>query len=297
MTRHAALVLGLTLLAVPCTAQVAAAPDSVLGDTLLIDRPLTGVADSFRTRLVQGGQYRLALSPGTATLTATSADKRLSSAFPARVREGSGAIPTIIELYPPRTADYVVRIQSAGGLASGRIQLWSDNKLAQSKQEQRDRAWGIGLGFVAGWHSGYYTGADDANGGQSGSALEACILVGSSGPVSGCLGFARQELGSDANAISWFFIEPRVRVVSIHSLGRPLDVALSARFGQGNSERLGVDPSLFAPGLLFSYHLDDRPGARGWKVNFQALYAFLGNVETENNSSFAQLTLGLSWIP
>ena len=297
MIRHAALTLGLTLIAVRCTAQVQTAPDSVLGDTLLIDRPLTGVSDSFRITLVQGGQYRVSLSPGAATLEAISADKRLSTAFPARVREGAGANPTIIELYPPRTADYVVRVRSAAGLVGGRIQVWSDRKLAESKQEQRDRAWGIGLGLAAGWHSGYYTGADDANGGQSGSALETCILVGSSGPVSGCLGFTRQELGSDVNAISWFFIEPRVRLVSIHSLGRPLDVILSARLGQGSSERLGVDPSLIAPGLLLSYHLDDRPGARGWKATFQVLYAFLGNVDTPYNSDFAQLTLGLSWIP
>lgn len=297
MTRHAALALACSLLAVPCIAQVQSAPDSALGDTLLVDRPLSGVVDSFRITLIQGGQYRVTLSPGAAALTATSADKRVSSAFPARVREGRGATPTIIELYPPRSADYVVRIEAVGGLDGGRIQVWSDRKLAQSKQEQRDRSWGIGLGFAAGWHSGYYTGADDANGGQSGSALEGCLLVGSSGPVSGCLGFTRQELGSDANAISWFFIEARVREFSIRSFGRPLDVALSARFGQGNSERLSIDPSLFAPGLLFSYHLDDRPGARGWRLNFQALYAFLGNVDTENNTSFAQLTLGLSWIP
>ncbi len=297
MSRPLALPLFLSLLAAPVTAQVTTPQDTTLGDTLLVDRALSGVADSFRIRLAEGGQYRVVLTPGTATLTAISADKRASSAFPARVREGTGASPTLIELYPPRSAEYIVRIAAEAGLTGGHLQLWSDRKLAQEKQAQQDRAWGIGLGFAAGWHSGYYTGADDENSGQSGTALEGCLLVGSSGPVAGCLGFTTQELGSEVNAITWFFLEPRFRVVSIGSLGRPLDVLVSARIGLGNSERLGVDPTMFAPGAILSYHLDSRPGARGWRLNFQFLYALLGNVDTPNNSDFAQLTLGLAWIP
>lgn len=297
MPRSFDLVVALTFLALPAAAQVVTSSDSTLGDTLIIDRALTGVVDSFQLKLVEGGQYRVMLLPGTATLTAVSVDKRASSAFPARVREGTGANPTLIELYPPRTAEYLVRVTAPAGLVGGRIQLWADRKLAQEKQAQQDRAWGIGLGFVGGWHSGYYTGADDSNAGQSGGTLEGCLLVGSSGPISACLGFARQSIGSDNNKLTWFFLEPRFRVTSIHSLGRPLDILLTARIGQGNSERLSIDPTMFAPGAILSYHLDSRPGARGWRLNFQALYALLGNVETTENSNFSQFTLGVAWIP
>ncbi len=297
MIRPPALVLALSLLAAPAIAQVTTPQDTTLGDTLLVDRTLSGVADSFRVKLAEGGQYRILLTPGAATLTAISADKRASSAFPARVREGAGANPTLIELYPPRTAEYTVRISASAGLAGGRLQLWSDRKLAEEKQATQDRAWGVGLGFAGGWHSGFYTGADDANSGQSGAVIEGCLLVGSSGPVSGCLGFSSMELGSEENKLTWFFVEPRFRVVSIGSLGRPLDLIVSARIGQGNSERVGVDPTMLAPGLIVSYHLDSRPGARGWRLNFQFFYALLGNVDTPNNSDFAQLTLGLAWIP
>jgi hypothetical protein len=297
MSRPSAVVLALSLLATPLLAQVATRPDTTLGDTLLVDRTLSGVADSFRVQLAEGGQYRIVLTPGTATLTAISADKRASSAFPARVREGSGVTPTLIELYPPRTAEYIVRISASTGLAGGRVQLWSDRKLAEEKRASRDRAWGLGVGLAGGWHSGFYTGADDENSGQSGSVLEGCLLVGSSGPVSGCLGFTTMALGSNENKLTWFFLEPRFRVTSLGSPDRPLDVIISARIGQGNSERLSVDPSMLAPGVIVSYHLDSRPGARGWRLNFQALYALLGNVDTPNNSNFAQLTLGLAWIP
>lgn len=297
MVRPAVFVPVLLLAAAPAAAQVPASPDSALGDTLLISRPLSGTADSLRIRLVKGEQYRVSLSPGAATLAAVSIDKRASSAFPARVREGTGLNPTIIELYPPRSAEYVVRISAPAGLTGGRLQLWADRKLAGEKQANRDRAWGIGLGFVGGWHSGFYTGAADENSGKSGGALEGCLLIGSSGPVSGCLGFTSMGIGSDENKLTWFFLEPRFQVVSIGSSTRPLDVLVSARLGQGHSERLGVDPSMLAPGVLLSYHLDSRPGARGWRLNLQLLYALVGNVATPKNSDFAQLTLGLAWIP
>ena len=56
MPRQPSLVLALSLFAVPATAQIAAS-QSTLGDTLLVDHALTGVTDSFRIRLVEGGQY------------------------------------------------------------------------------------------------------------------------------------------------------------------------------------------------------------------------------------------------
>lgn len=279
-------------------ARAQVASDSALGDTLIVDRPLAGTSDTLRLHLVSGGQYRVAVRPAGATLAATSADSRASVAFPARVREGVGTSPTIIELYPPRTAQYLIVISAADGMAGGRIQVWADQKLAKEKQESRDRAWGIGFGLGGGWHSGYYTGADDENGGESGSSVEGCLLVGSSGPVSGCFGFIRQELGSDQNAVTWYFVEPRFRAATFQALGRPVDVVATARIGLGNSERLSIDPSMFAPGVLLAYHLDDRPGARGWKLNLQAIYAFVGNVNTTaGTSDFFQATLGLSWIP
>jgi hypothetical protein len=297
MTATSALALGLALLSTPCTAQTPVPRDTTLGDTLMVKRALGGDADSFRVDLAKGGQYRLLLVPGSASLTAVSADKRASAAFAARVREGAGWSPSIIELYPPRNATYTVTVSAAGGLAGGSLELWSDRQLAEAKREARDREWGVGGSVAGGWHSGYYTGADDANGGQAGSVIEACLLVGNSGRASGCLGFTSQQMGSPDNGVTWFFLEPRLSVASFRVAGRPMDVLLSARIGQGNSARLAVDPSMIAPGGILSYHLDDRPGARGWRVNLEVLYALLGNTSTTLNTNFAQVTLGLAWIP
>jgi hypothetical protein len=286
--------LRLVLAASPGAAQVPASPDTTLGDTLLVNQALQGPADSFRVRLTKGGQYRVALWPANARLEGTLQGGR-ATAFAPRIREGVGTHPTVIELYPPQTGEYLLVTTLPAGLSSGTMQLWSDRKLAKSRQEARDRTWGIGLGFMGEVYSAYRTVEGYTE--EGGTGVEGCLLFGSSGPLSGCLGFDYQARSGEAGSLTWFFIEPRLRVLTAHAFGHPMDLLASLRLGQGSQSLLSVYPSIIAPGLLLAYHLDDRPGARGWRLVFQMYGALVGNTALAQKPTFASASLGLTWIP
>lgn len=287
-------VLGAIAGAVPCSAQVPAAVDTTLGDTVLVDQPLHGPADSLRIHLVKGSQYRVALWPADARLSAYTQDGR-SAAFAPRTREGTATRPTVVELYPPGTADYLIIIASSAGAPGAKVEIWSDRKLATAHKEAQDRAWGIGLGLMGEVYSAY----SDIDGypPEGGTGLGGCLLIGSSGPVSGCLGFDNQPRSGEAGSLTWYFIEPRFRFLTSKAFGRPFDLLATFRIGQGHQARLGVDPSMLAPGVLVAYHLDDHPGARGLRLVLQVYGALLGNTDLAQKPSFISGSLGLNWIP
>jgi hypothetical protein len=287
-------VLGTIVGAAPMAAQVPAAADTTLGDTVLVIRPLRGPVDSLRIHLAKGSQYRVALWPADAHLSAYTEDGR-TEAFAPRTLEGSATRPTVIELYPPGTADYLVIIASSGGTPDAKVEIWSDRKLAAAHKQAREREWGIGLGVMGEVYSAYST--IDGYPLEGGTGVGGCLLIGSSGPLSGCLGFDNQPRSGEAGSLTWYFIEPRFRFLTAHALGRPIDLLASFRIGQGHQDRLGVDPSMLAPGVLLAYHLDDHPGARGVRLVLQVYGALLGNTDLAQKPSFISGSLGLNWIP
>jgi hypothetical protein len=286
--------LRLALAASPGAAQVPVTPDTTLGDTILVNQALQGPVDSFRIHLTKGGQYRVALWPANARVEGTLQGGR-ATAFAPRIREGVGTHPTVIELYPPQTGEYLLVTTLPTGLSGGTMQLWSDRKLASSRQEARDRTWGIGLGLTGEVYSAYSTVEGYAE--EGGTGVGGCVLFGSSGPLSGCLGFDYQARSGETGSLTWFFIEPRFRVLTTHAFGHPMDLLASLRLGQGHQSRLSVDPNLIAPGVLLAYHLDDRPGARGWRLVFQVYGALVGNTTFAQKPTFASASLGVTWIP
>jgi len=264
------------------------------GDTVLVNQPLRGPVDSIRIHLVKGGQYRVLLRPTGTRLLAFTADGR-DTAFAPRIREGSGTAPTLIELYPPKSSDYVILVSTRGIVADPRIQIWSDRTLSTAHKEARERDWGIGLGVMGEVYSAF----SDIDGypPEGGMGFGGCLLIGSSGPVSGCLGFDNQPRSGEAGSLTWYFIEPRYRSATAHAFGRPFDLLLTLRIGQGHQARLGVDPSMLAPGVLLAYHLDDRPGARGFRLVLQVYGAFLGNTDLPEKPTYLSGSIGLNWIP
>ncbi len=286
--------LALFLGATPIAAQGAPAPKTPPGDTLLATRSLRGPADTLEVRLEKGGQYRVMLWPASAQLQAVTPDGH-ATAFAARTREGTGGNPTLVELYPPQSADYLVIITSTPGTPNAHVELWADRKLAAAHQEERDRAWGIGLSVAGEIYSAFST--IDGYPEEGGTGIGGCLLVGSSGPFSACLGFDTQARSGEAGSLTWYFLEPRYRFLTTDALGRPFDLLVTLRIGQGHQELLGVDPSLLAPGIMLAYHLDDRPGARGWRVTVQVYGALIGNTDQAQKPTFVSGALGLSWIP
>jgi hypothetical protein len=278
----------------PAAAQDPAGASTPPGDTLLVSRPLHGPLDTLRIRLEKGGQYRVVLWPAAAQLKAATPDGRVS-AYAARTREGHGSASTLVELYPPQSAEFLVIVSSTPGVANARIEIWADRKLAAAHQEERDRSWGIGLSLAGELYSAFST--IDGYPEEGGTGIGGCLLVGSSGPFSACLGFDTQDRSGEAGALTWYFLEPRFRFLTAAALGRPFDLLVTLRIGQGHQELLGVDPSLIAPGIMLAYHLDDRPGARGWRLTLQVYGALVGNTDQAQKPTFVSGALGLSWIP
>lgn len=278
----------------PLAAQVAANAGVPPGDTLLVNWSLHGPVDTLRVRLEKGGQYRVVLWPANAQLQAVTSDGR-GAAFSVRAREGNSATSALIELYPPQTAEYLVIVASAAGVADARLELWADRKLAAAHQEERDRTWGIGFSVAGELYSGYSVieGYPD----EGGTGIGGCLLVGNSGPFSACLGFDSQPREGEAGTINWYFLEPRYRVLTANALGHPFDLLVTFRLGQGQQALLSVDPTLLAPGVMLAYHLDDRPGARGWRLTLQVYTALIGNTELAQKPTYVAGAVGLSWIP
>ncbi len=272
-------------------------PDTVMGDTLLAYREVTAASqDSLVVFLRRHGQYRVLLSRSLLSIVVNPL-KRGRPAFVAAVTPGQSAPYTILEIHPYATGAHNLTVTDLVPEDTVRFWLFADQQEELGFRERRDRLWGIGVLIGAGYHTGYRVRPiDPAPPGSSGD-IEAGLLLGSSGVLSGLLGVTYQTRYAGAENVTWVFAEPRVRVYRAKTRGSPVDVDLAVRIGQGNSARTTNDPSLLGIGAVASRALDQRPGARGWRVALSLMYARLGNVAAGGDRAFLRAGLALSWLP
>jgi hypothetical protein len=158
----------------------------------------------------------------------------------------------------------------------------------------RARSW---LG--GGVHSGYRldpTGGGDPAGGRD---VEGCVLAESGGLLGVCIGLARQALPDAGFSLTWYFLEPRLKMLSRRLLGGArTDFWAGLRLAQaGETGPRHLSPSLLGLSLQLTQHLNGDGGRRGWSIYTAYLHGRLGNVpETEFRDS-DRVTAGLTWVP
>lgn len=270
-------------------------PDTVMGDTLLAYREVTALRqDSLVLVLRRHGQYRVLLSQPLMSVVANPL-KRGRQAFAAQVTPGQFAPYTILEVHPYSTGEYNLTVTGFATTDTVRFWLWADRGEELRSRERRDRQWGIGLLVGAGYHTGYRVQSIDPAAAKSSPDFEAGLLFGSSGILSGLIGVTHQARYSGAGNVFWVFAEPRVRAYHAKRPGLPVDVDLAFRIARGHVEV--HDPSLLGIGAVVSRALNQRPGARGWRVGLSVMYARLGNVGASDDRTFLRGGLSLSWLP
>jgi hypothetical protein len=104
-----------------------------------------------------------------------------------------------------------------------------------------------------------------------------------------------------ARSVVWAFVEPRAQIVRTPIARRQLELEFSLRLAHGGTTHT-PNPDFLAPGLIVAYHLDHRPGSRGWVAAIQAAHAWFRDKTNSFQGSYAgvessTVTFSLSWLP
>jgi hypothetical protein len=206
------------------------------------------------------------------------------------------------EVYPREDGEHVLRVTAVPGAEASSLALWSDARATRETeaayQTQQDRTWGIGIMAGLGRYGGYFVESTDTGNPPGGTDVEVGLLLGSGGAFGGAVGFTHQDRGRLGYALNWLFLEPRVRAKSLHLLGgRSTDLGFSLRLAQANASDRTADPSMVAPGVFLTQHLDHGRGARGISTTLAYAYSILGNVDRDTQRSYHRVSLSLGWLP
>jgi hypothetical protein len=258
-----------------------------------------GSSDSVLVILERRGVYSAEVIGAPATPTFQPVRRYLWPALVVPVSGVQVGQPPRFEVQPGATGPHVVRVSDLPPGATAILRLYRDDVEARSRAKSRDRDFAVGLLLGGGMHSGYRldpTGGADPAGGRD---VDLCILAQSGGRFGACLGMARQSFPDADFTVTWFFVEPRVRLVSGRLFG-DLSTDLGAGLRLGQAPETGprhISPSLLAVGFNVTQHLSPDGRRRGWSLYAAWLHGRLGNVpETERRDS-DRVTAGLTWVP
>jgi len=280
------------LLSATLSAQV---PDTTLGDTLLVaTRFASPFSDTISLPLYRNGQYRVAVLPGDAQLRVRPVTGK-ADAFVARARLGSNGRSSVFEVSPIVTAMHRVTVSQVTPQDTVSIWIWADRPREAGLRERREREWGVGLLVAAGYHSGYRTHSSDPSAKGSADFL-AGVLIGSSRRLSLLVGVFQDSRYAGSHSVTGVLAEPRVQLVRTRLGGRALVLEAVGRIAQGNSATITVDPSYYGLGPLLTYHLDSRPGSRGWRLEAQVTQNWVRNIPV-SGQGFSRVAMGISWLP
>jgi hypothetical protein len=274
-------------------AQIAAS-DSL---QVLLDRRFMADADSAVIMLRKRAAYRVELL-GSDSLVITPVDPHRWP--PLIVPAGFGPDGVrVFEIHPSTTGEHSVRVLGMRADSGAVLVIYGDRVETRRLAAGRERNWTIGLGIAGGFHSGYRldpTGGADPGGGGD---LEGYLLMEGGFPVSVYLGVARQSFPDAAFVETWYFVEPRLRLLSRTLLGASrTDFGVMLRLAQGGE--IGdreISPSQLGAGIYINHHLAPDGRRRGWSIFGAYQHARLGNVPETERRDTDRVLAGLTWIP
>lgn len=203
------------------------------------------------------------------------------------------------ELYPGWSGPHILRVPGAAGAGDVLVRIYVDAATTDRAERRHDDGLAVGIALGGGVHSGYRL---DPTGGEppgGGGDLEGCIVAESGSRLSACIGLARQRFPDADLTVTWYFIEPRVRVWSGSVAGAArTDIGISLRIAQGAETRpRNISPSQLAPGIHVIQHLAADGRRRGWSVWLNYSHGRLGNVPETEFRDTDRLAAGLAWVP
>ena len=236
---------------------------------------------------------------GPGTLVFQPVARHGQPAFLVPIGAGAGDQPRRFEVYASRTGPHLVSLSDLPPGGTATLRLYRDVGLTRRIAERRDRAFAVGLVLGGGVHSGYRldpTGGADPSGGRD---LEGCLLAEAGDRLGTCLGVGRQSFPDAGFAVTWSFIEERVRLVSGRFLGgRRTDLGVALRYSQA----LAAGPrnlraALLSFGLHVTQHLASEGRRRGSSVFVAWQHSQLGHAPETEKLDTDRFSAGVIWMP
>jgi hypothetical protein len=302
MTRSArrlswALLALLALVRSVAAAQAPAAAPPEAGVVVLEHRFVEGTSETVSVPLTRRVRYRASVSgPGVPQFAPAQRYHQPALVVADPDREGNGF--SWFEVYPGETGAHYIRLSGLTEGSAVTLRVYRDDAETERAAEARDQDFAVGLSFGGGVHSGYRL--DPTSGvAESGSDLEGCLVADTGHWFSTCLGGGRQTLPSAGLSVTWFFLEPRARLISSHLFGRHrFDLGTSLRLAQATQTGpRGISPSLIAVGLHAVQHLSADMRQRGWSLYTAWQYGRIGNVPETEDRNTGRFSAGITWIP
>jgi hypothetical protein len=308
MRLHAwfAVIAALIVMSTPGMAQEPA--DSA--DVLVFSHSFTAGSGEFVRVFLQAGQvYRAEINLGEVSFTI-------------RPRRPGGETPTVVlirgglaasneavyEIYPFKDDEYQIQVLDVPQGESGSLHIYRDIAASRRRQgivKKGGGGYAFGLEVAAGFHSDYRVSQLEQtfNAKRQGSDWEGCLEfhpVG--GRFWGCLFGVSRHTSDSAPTVTWFFVEPRIRLAG-GTAGQRLEFGALFRGGFGSTsedsnnpftEPGNSTPAFLAPGAYLRYWFGRTPG-KGLSIGVSIYQAFL--VGTDGGSgSFNHVGGAISYL-
>jgi hypothetical protein len=256
-------------------------------------------ADSVLVSLRKSGFYWAELEGGAGTPVVRPTSRGRWEALVVPRGPAGGGGPEVFEVHPGATEVHSVQVADLSPGTTVTLRLYGNPSEELRLKVARERSWGIGLGLAAGLHTGYRL--DPTGGIQPGGGgdTEGCIIIESAIGLGGCLGIARQSLPDADASVIWYFIEPRMRLLSRPLFGSAqTDFGLSLRLAQGGETGpRNISPSQLSAGVYVTQHLSGSGRRRGWSIHLAYQHGKLGNVPETEHRDTDRVIGGLTWVP
>jgi hypothetical protein len=278
-------------------AQAPAAGPPEAGVVVLEHRFVEGTSETVAVPLTRRVRYRASVSgPGVPQFAPAQRYHQAALVVADPGREGDGF--SWFEVYPGETGPHYIRLSGLTEGSAVTLRVYRDDAETERAAEARDQDFSVGLSVGGGVHSGYRLDPTSGVAG-SGSDLEGCLVADTGHWFSTCLGGGRQTLPSADLSVTWFFLEPRARLLSTHLFGRHrFDLGTSLRLAQATQTGpRGISPSLIAVGLHTVQHLSADMRQRGWSLYTAWQYGRIGNVPETEDRNTGRFSAGITWIP
>jgi hypothetical protein len=292
--------LGLALMVL--TLHVLAAQDPAPADSgrVLIyeHRFVEGLAERAEVKLERRVMYWAEVSgPGMPAFQP--ADNRGFSALVVPTAEPADDRPRWFEVHVGKTGPHLIRITGLPPGSEPTLRVYRDDIETRRSAEAHDRDFAVGLSLGAGAHTGYRldpTGGADPGGG---SDVEGSVVAESGNWFGAAIGVSRQSFPDAGYSVTWFFIEPKARLLTRQLFGRRrTDIGVSIRFADAyETGPRHISPYQIGGGIFVTQHLSADGRRRGLSVYTALLHGRLGNVPETERRTTDRVTAGVTWVP
>ncbi len=295
MIRSIALVAATTV-GIALSAQAQQPADSA--DVLVFSGSFTtGSREFVRVFLQQGQVYRAEVSVGVVSFTLR--PRRAGGDIPniLEIRGGPGNSESVYEIYPFKDDDYEIRVEDFPEGETATLKIYRDVHASRRRQgiAKAGSRWTMGLEFGLSHHANYRISPTEETNqiDRAGADYEGCALISGDSRLWGCALGINVHSAEGTARITWFYIEPRYRVIAVkHGVRPELGILFRGAFGSSGDEAL-YNPKMLAPGAYCRISLGPRQG-KGFSLGVSASHAFISS-RGDENADFNRVTAALSF--